>query len=409
MTYDVFISYESTTGTGFSEHLKNALERRKGHNHKVFLANETLYVGDKWKVEIDSALNSCKYFVVIITSLTMDSDWVMREYQRAKEMNKRIIPCRYSKISVSDTKELANIQQIDFSDKFDLANNVILELRKIDEREREGIGVKKDAEEFLKRGNLLYSLGKFEEAEKEYLEALRINPDLADTYHNLNALYYNLNTIRKSTEAIQNLEIIHKKPRQLSKIFKIYNDEEEILKELIELYDMVKDIHIFTEEFEVKTNLQADSEFRNALDHLMRVLREKLNPKSEKGEEYIRSNLSNARGHIYRVGYDTLDILTISLRKKIIDELSDFSPGTINITIPEYYKKMKPLIEGMTAEILKLRTRKNYGYDLSIFKDYINISNELYNVYRVILSRKSSLIEYEKKKQGGGFLKKILK
>lgn len=70
--YDIFISYESTTGESFANHLKIALERRKGHKHKVFLANETLAAGDKFGNKIESALNECKYFIVVITSLTMD-------------------------------------------------------------------------------------------------------------------------------------------------------------------------------------------------------------------------------------------------------------------------------------------------------------------------------------------------
>ena len=77
MKYDIFISYEGTTGESFADHLKIALERRKGYNHEVFLANETLTAGDKWGDEIDSALNSCKFLIVVITSMAMDSDWVI--------------------------------------------------------------------------------------------------------------------------------------------------------------------------------------------------------------------------------------------------------------------------------------------------------------------------------------------
>lgn len=182
MEHDIFICYETTTGVSFAENLKTALEKRKGYNHEVFLANETLVAGDIERDEIDSALNSCKYFIAVITSLAMDSDWVIREYRKAVKMNKRIIPCRYSKISVSDTKELANIWQIDFLDKSDLANKVILELKKIERREKKGIGIKKDEEEFLKRENLLYSLERYEDAEKEYQKALKINLHLGKTF-----------------------------------------------------------------------------------------------------------------------------------------------------------------------------------------------------------------------------------
>ncbi|MBC8179527.1 toll/interleukin-1 receptor domain-containing protein, partial [candidate division KSB1 bacterium] len=138
MSYDIFISYESTTGSSFAKNLKNALEKRRRYNHKVFLGDETLVVGDDWRNEIDSALNSCKYFMVIITALAMDSDWVINEYKKAVKIKKRIIPCRYSKILLHDTNELAFFSQIEFLDEYDLANKVIIELQRIERKKKVG-------------------------------------------------------------------------------------------------------------------------------------------------------------------------------------------------------------------------------------------------------------------------------
>ena len=183
MSYDIFICYESTTGSSFSKNLKNALEKRRGYNHEVFLGDETLVAGDDWINEIDSALNSCKYFMVIITALAMDSDWVISEYNKAVEIKKRIIPCRYSKIFLSDTNDLATFFQIEFSDKSDLANKVIIELQKIEKGEKAGRGIEKDVEEFRKRGSLLNSLGKSEDGKKEYQKAVKTFLSLEDDYY----------------------------------------------------------------------------------------------------------------------------------------------------------------------------------------------------------------------------------
>jgi tetratricopeptide (TPR) repeat protein len=369
MTYDIFISYESTTGVGFSEHLKNALERRKGHNHKVFLANETLYGGDKGQVEIDSALYSCRYFVVIITSLTMDSEGVMREYQRAKEMNKRIIPCRYSKIPVSDTKELANIQQIDFSDKFDLANKVILDFKKIEERDGGSIDVKKDAEKFLKRGNSLYTLGKFEEAEKEYIEALRIKPDLADSKF--------LPMMKTFDKEVQNS-----------------------LRNLTELYIIVHEIVLFSEEIdpEKKADIQAINELRHTLTHLMRVFASYFELERDYDSEYMELNLKKAFAHVYRAGYDTLDRTTLFLRQYISEEMKIYSLETINLVFPEYFKDIRPAIEELTDDIVQRRGEKyEEEPNFENFLKYANLMKTVYGYYKKVLKKKTALIAYEEK------------
>jgi tetratricopeptide (TPR) repeat protein len=412
MKYDIFISYESTTGESFANHSKIALERRKGQKHKVFLANETLAAGDKFGNKIESALNECKYFIAVITSLTMDSDWVMREYKRAVGMNKRIIPCRYSKISISDTGDFAHIQQIDFSDKSDLANKVIIEIRKIEDIEKKGVGIEKDAEEFLKRGNLLYSLGKFEDAEKEYKSALRINPSLADAYYNLDALQYNLKI--RSKKETKNSKQISEKTQKEGEIFKFYIDEEKILKELVELYCIVKDFLIYAEEIDMEsTFIPSRFELNHALDHLMRVFAVKASIKETENERgYYLANLSAGSAHIYRAGFDIMDHITILLRGKIVDDLKDFSPETIQKILPEYYTNIRPHIEDIGGKIAQLRISRDISKDTSTLygslMDYASLTKELEDNYETIIRKKPSLIEYEKRKRSG-FLKKIFK
>ncbi|OQX22661.1 MAG: hypothetical protein BWK75_00165 [Candidatus Altiarchaeales archaeon A3] len=176
--YDIFISYETTTGKSYAEHLKKAL--KKG-DYKVFVASE-IVAGGKWISDIDSALRNCKYFIVIITSLTVKSEYVLKEYNKATELNKRIIPCRYSKISISKTRSFSEEQQLDFENEWELANKVIIELDKIKEKENKQIPIEKDADEYLKRGILFYNISNFRKVENMkkhsgYLKKLETNQE----------------------------------------------------------------------------------------------------------------------------------------------------------------------------------------------------------------------------------------
>ena len=86
--YDTFISYETSTGRSYAKHLKDALEK---DNYKPFLADLSIHKGEKWEKEINSALENCKYFIVVITSLTLKSDWVIQEYERANKILKEFL------------------------------------------------------------------------------------------------------------------------------------------------------------------------------------------------------------------------------------------------------------------------------------------------------------------------------
>ncbi|MEK6589625.1 MAG: toll/interleukin-1 receptor domain-containing protein, partial [Nitrospinota bacterium] len=113
-SYEIFICYESTTGRDYVINLKKALEK---DGYKVFLADDTIRAGKDVENEINSALTGCKYFVIVITALSMNSTWVMKEYKEAERLNKRIIHCRYSGIVIDETKELGKLWQLEFENK----------------------------------------------------------------------------------------------------------------------------------------------------------------------------------------------------------------------------------------------------------------------------------------------------
>lgn len=84
------------------------------------------------------------------------------------------------------------------------------------------------------------------------------------------------------------------------------------LRELTELYLVVKEIIIYFEEVnpEQKSDIQPINELRNAFDHLMRCFSKWLGidkNQEHKSSAYISTHLSKSFGHVYRAGYDTVD------------------------------------------------------------------------------------------------------
>lgn len=198
---NTFICYESTTGQGFATHLKIALERSNEIKYNVFLADVSLVGGDKWKNKIDKALLECDFFLIIITALTMDSFEVKREFDIAIKLNKKIIPLRFSGIKIKDTYEISDIQQISFADKYELANNTLLELSNILEQQSNDLLT--ESNEYFRRGNFYYNFKKYDDALLMYNKALQINPNFPEAWGNISKIYGILNKNEKALVYIE--------------------------------------------------------------------------------------------------------------------------------------------------------------------------------------------------------------
>jgi len=271
--YDVFISYKKSTGESYAENLKDALE--KG-NHRAFLASDDIIAGEDFKNKIFTALKECKYFVVIITSLAPQSEWVKKECEKALELNKRIIPCRYKDIEIEDTEKIGvkQIQQIEFEDKYELANKVIVEIQKIEKSEKEGISISEDPEEFLRRGNLWMNLKEYDEAEKEYREAIRINPNFAGAHNNLGNLLANLQQYdeaeKEYREAIRinpNYALAHNNLGVLLMNLQRYDEAEKEYREAIRINPNYAEAHnnLGILLADLKRHDEAEKEYREAI------------------------------------------------------------------------------------------------------------------------------------------------
>jgi len=127
----VFISYETTTGLSLARHVKKALRKI---NVSAFVANDDIPEGTKGKGVIDKAISDCDHFVVIMTmGAILSPDEIKHEIKLANQLNKHMIPCRPNTVDRMLTRTLPlvyDLQQIDFSDKEDLAEQVITVIMK---------------------------------------------------------------------------------------------------------------------------------------------------------------------------------------------------------------------------------------------------------------------------------------
>jgi hypothetical protein len=133
MSKEVFICYETTTGLDYAKHLKGALENKNKSNinKSAFVAYEDVEVGKPPREAIDEAIESCKYFVVIVTVLAIEAEDVKREIKIADNLphlKGNIITCReksVDRLRLSELPIITGLQQIDFESKEELVRKVI--------------------------------------------------------------------------------------------------------------------------------------------------------------------------------------------------------------------------------------------------------------------------------------------
>ncbi len=130
---EVFICYETTTGLDYAKHVKESLKKI---NQSAFVAPEDIGTDEPWRKVVDGIIEACKYFVVIITDLSISSEEVKRELELASSLPSlkgNIIPCKEKSVDRSRLSKLPIIhefQQIDFESKEELARKLISELNK---------------------------------------------------------------------------------------------------------------------------------------------------------------------------------------------------------------------------------------------------------------------------------------
>ena len=134
------------------------------------------------------------------------------------------------------------------------------------------------------------------------------------------------------------------------------------------------------------------NELRNALDHIMKMIR------SKNDAEICEKEYRGAESHLLRAGYDSFELICISQIQYIKEVLSQYSVSDISIGFPDYYKEIRKEILNIEKETAKLRENKrqenSQGKDTFEFyfeaaekliafvkriDEYIPIINECYN------------------------------
>jgi len=96
---NIFISYSRNDGADLSRHLRKHLYE-KGYD--VFLDVANLSVGAKWKNRIQTAIDGCDVFVLIITAAVIRSDEVRDEFAYATNKRKVFMLFKHRSVEFAD-------------------------------------------------------------------------------------------------------------------------------------------------------------------------------------------------------------------------------------------------------------------------------------------------------------------
>src|SRR5574341_550549 len=123
MTFRFFIAYADDDGEIMAQRIEKYLSKR---GYDPFLAKKLLF-GDNWRVIIDSKIQKCDFFILVLTPAALESAEVKREIMLANQFNKRkiILKHNYVEEGWKDLPfDLGQYQGADFADK----DQMILEL-----------------------------------------------------------------------------------------------------------------------------------------------------------------------------------------------------------------------------------------------------------------------------------------
>ena len=101
MKLKFFISYSRADGEDFAQRLYNHLVEKK---HEVFLDTSSINVGAKWRPKIESKIDTCDIFILIITTNTIESEEVEKEYSLANNKKKLMILLKHNSLKHESLK-----------------------------------------------------------------------------------------------------------------------------------------------------------------------------------------------------------------------------------------------------------------------------------------------------------------
>lgn len=179
-----------------------------------------------------------------------------------------------------------------------------------------------------------------------------------------------------------------------SQVLTLSSEEQSELIRIASLYRDAKIIILYAEEVDptISANIQIVKELRDALDHLMRLFLNKVNPGNENGT-YGLAQVDKAIGHVYRAAFDALDGTVLSLKTKINDCLVKYDKNVIVEVLPSYWE-IKTLLNALCSQISENRSNKDVERSHEeLFDKYIAEVEELKNAYDLILKSGPTLDE----------------
>jgi hypothetical protein len=126
----VFVSYRRNDGEDVALYLAERL-RKLGID--VFLDIHNLQAGQDFSVELQTAITNADYFLLILSPVTLESEWVRKETQLALQLKKSIIPIPikqfdfYKHVLPSELEAIKSFQAIPYD--FQRADNCVQRLQ----------------------------------------------------------------------------------------------------------------------------------------------------------------------------------------------------------------------------------------------------------------------------------------
>ncbi len=153
-----------------------------------------------------------------------------------------------------------------------------------------------------------------------------------------------------------------------------------------------KKVYILTEEYDeqLRSFIQPIKEQRDALEHITRALSlyysydnaEDITPEDN---DRIKRNLNSAIGHIFRAFFDSADVLSIELRKKLSLAIEKYSYEQIIKVYPNYEHDRKVLIE-LPYMFASFREQKDISNSVEEIISKVNLYytqlENLFNIYK---------------------------
>ena len=166
------------------------------------------------------------------------------------------------------------------------------------------------------------------------------------------------------------------------------------LEELFSLYDKVRQSVILLENFneEQKMYIAPINQLRSALDHIFKAIN--ICDDFEQCEYELRE----AKEHLDRAGYDTMELLAANIGITIVEKLKRYDTKTITEVFPYYFTTIKPQLTDIKGIVASLRSDKKIDSDKS-FSAYFDHISILINIDKKVDTMIPSLVEYEKKKK----------